>query len=181
MSVEFQDFNKNQVNTEFLTALTGIDTTLTIEENVRGLLRSPSMQEFVEEPSSRELGMLTNQALATLNNVNPVTNLNMTNIFTKKTLYELLVKQVMVEFVKMIITDYTHTGVPDSSIEDIPVQDRQPRYEALLATLNEDKLYESISRQKKALGIGTDVEAGKAMGRIRCNPNINDFDGISRY
>ena len=175
------EFNKVTVNSEFLASLTEIDGSLTLEDNIRGLLRSPSMQEFVEEPSSRELAMMTNQALANLNNVNPVTSLTLSNISTKKTLYELLVKQVMVEFLKLIIADYTHTGITDSSIEDIPVQDRQPRYEALLALLDEAKLSESISRQKKALGIGVDTEAGKAMGRIRVNHNVNDFDGISRY
>lgn len=179
--MEDVNFDKNLVSTAFIAEVGTIDTTVGINENIRELLRANSMQEFVAIPSDRELAMLMNQAMSNLNNVNPVTTLVTSEAMKKRNLYELLIRLTMIEFIKIIIIDYTHTGISDTSIEDIAVIDRQPRYEALLAMLDEAKVLEAISRVKKALGIGIDVEVGKAMGKIRTNHYINDFDAISRY
>lgn len=170
-----------EANKDLLEQVSKVDTSLPLADCVTTLLRSDSMQEFVEAPNSRELAMIANQALASLNNVNPVTEVTIAKVMQCKSLYALLVKLVMIEFIKIIIADYTHQGVPDSSIEDIPVQDRQPRYENFLALLKEEKTLQEVANRKKALGIGTDVEAGKAMGKVRVNPHLNDFNGISRF
>lgn len=176
-----ENLDKEKISADFLNLMSKVDADLSIEENILALFRSDKMCEFVEPPSKREMTMIVNSAVSELNAVNPVTDLTITDFLKNTNLYQVLLRMSLIGAIKMIIVDYTHSGIPDTSIEDLPVPDRQPRYENYLQLLNEDQLKNNCSNFKKAMGIGHDVDEGVARGSIRDVNRHNDFNRISPF
>lgn len=176
------EIDKVTASSGFLALKSGMDYTTGVVENLKMVFRATEMQEFVEVPTDEEFVLLVNKTVNDLNVVNPVTHTWTleTHYLVDSSLYSSLLEMGTINLIKHVIQAYVHKGIADTSIEDINIQDRQPRYEAMLQVLNEDDVKNKISNYKKSIGAGVDVEAGLSQGSVNRH-HLNDFDRFGRF